>query len=479
LLTSTSTSSTDPAALARNPMLLHIEATFTLGGGDAYAAANPQNFRRVLNPSRLLLGTFTLDSALILALVREGIKSDDYARDQMKHVVAVPANSTFPFSVTADSDLLWRGALYVLDFKDLQLLLLQTFHDHHLTRHPGIHKMLHNVRSRYWWPNLVSDITQYIWSCDACCRVKPIHHKLFSPLCFLPVLERSWSSISMDFIEGLPVSDGFDMILVIVDRLTKMGLFIPCHSTADTLNLADMFLQNVFAKHGTSDDIVSDRGKHFVSWFWSSLCNLLHIKSNLSTTYHLETDGQTEHVNQILEQYLRLYVNYQQDDWSSLLPLVEFAYNNTPHSATSITPFFANKGFNPKLDIGMDSMPSAAAAQMATDLSALHVSLRERIWNAITQYATATVGRHAPIPPFEVGELVWLDAHHIRTTRLSKKVDHKHIRPFSIIEKVSTHAHCLALLLALRNIHNVFHMSLLEPHTPNPFSTHVPSTSAC
>ena len=118
----------------------------------------------------------------------------------------------------------------------------------------------------------------------------------------------------MDFIEQLPPSDGFDTILVVVDRLTKMALFIPTYATDDAPRLASILLTHVFSKHGTPVDIVSDRGKHFVSRFWASLCTLLGIKSNLSTAYHPETDGQTECVNQILKQYLRLYINYEQDN---------------------------------------------------------------------------------------------------------------------------------------------------------------------
>ena len=119
----------------------------------------------------------------------------------------------------------------------------------------------------------------------------------------------------MDFIEGLPPSDGHDSILVVVDRLTKMSIFIPTHKTLTSPQLARLFIQHVFAKHGVPIDIVSDRGRHFISHFWADLCSALGIQSNLSTAYHPETDGQTERVNQILEQYLRIYINYQQDDW--------------------------------------------------------------------------------------------------------------------------------------------------------------------
>ena len=151
----------------------------------------------------------------------------------------------------------------------------------------------------------------------------------------------------MDFIKGLPLSNGYDTILVIVCHLSKMGVVIPTVRDIDAEDLTMIFLVHVFLKHGTPTDIISDRGKHFISQFWRSLCRLLDIKANLSTAYHPETDGQTERVNQILEQYLHIFVNYQQDDWEHLLPLAEFAYNNTQHSATSVTLFFTNKGFHP------------------------------------------------------------------------------------------------------------------------------------
>src|SRR5882724_10831434 len=186
--------------------------------------------------------------------------------------------------------------------------------------------------------------------------------------------------------EGLPLSDRHDTILVVVCHLTKMALFIPTFHDIDAEDLARIFLSQVFTKHGTPTDIVSDRGKHFISQFWRSLCWLLGIKANLSTAYHPETDGQTECVNQILEQYLRVYVNYQQDDWVNLLPLAEFAYNNTSHLAMMVTLFFANKGFHPKLDMSIEPVVSEAAHQVATDLRELHLYLHDQVSRAIRQY---------------------------------------------------------------------------------------------
>src|SRR5882724_3180251 len=268
----------------------------------------------------------------------------------------------------------------------------------------------------------------------------------------------------MDFIEGLPLSDGHDTILVVVCCLTKMALFIPTFWDIDAEDLAHIFLSQVFTKHRTPTDIISNRGKHFISQFWRLLCQLLGIKANLSTAYHPETDSQTERFNQILEQYLRVYINYQQDNWVNLLPLAEFAYNNTSHSATMVTPFFANKGFHPKLEVSLEPVVSDTAHQVATDLKELHRYLRDQISRALKQYEVHSASRRLPIPPFKVGDTVWIDARNIRTTRPSKKLDHRFLGPFPIVEKVSSHAFRLGLSLALLRIHPVFHVSLLQ-HT--------------
>ena len=180
------------------------------------------------------------------------------------------------------------------------------------------------------------------------------------------------------------------MILVIICHLTKMTLFITTQAMDTLEDLAKLYLYHVFSKHGMPSDIVSDHSKTFVSDFWSSLCCLLHIKWNLSTAYHPETDGQTECLNQILEQYLQIYINYDQDDWYDLLPLAEFAYNNTPHSATNLTPFFTNKGYHPRLEVSYDSVPSGAAQQLAQSLGDVQRFLCEQLQVTRTQYESST-----------------------------------------------------------------------------------------
>jgi transposase InsO family protein len=128
----------------------------------------------------------------------------------------------------------------------------------------------------------------------------------------------------MDLITELPSSETYDAILVCVDRFTKMAHFIPTRSNVTAEQAASLYMKDVFRLHGLPKDIVSDRGQQFTSHFTKRLLELCDIKSNLSTAYHPQSDGQTERTNQTLEQYLRIYGDYQRDHWVELLPYVEF-----------------------------------------------------------------------------------------------------------------------------------------------------------
>ena len=146
-----------------------------------------------------------------------------------------------------------------------------------------------------------------------------------------------------------------------------------------------------------------------------------------------------ERVSQILKQYLQVFINYQQDDWKHLLPLAQFAYNNTQHLATSVTLFFANKEFHLKLEVSLESVPSESAHEMATDMKDLHQYLHDQLQLTIKQYECHLANRCFPIPGFKVGDSVWLNARNIKTKCPSKKLNHRHLGPFLIIEMVSSH----------------------------------------
>jgi len=150
----------------------------------------------------------------------------------------------------------------------------------------------------------------------------------------------------MDFIKKLLSSSQFDTILVIVNRLIKQAIFIPAHDTITSMDLACLFVLHVFSKHGVPSYVTSDRGLEFVSNFFQSLDTALNMWLHFTSGYHPEGNGQTEYTNQTLKQYLYVYCNYQQDNWSKLLPLAEFAYNNALNTTTGVFPFFANKGYH-------------------------------------------------------------------------------------------------------------------------------------
>jgi Integrase core domain len=154
-------------------------------------------------------------------------------------------------------------------------------------------------------------IQHYCNSCTTCMRSKSQRHKPYGMLKQLPVPEQPWNSISMDFIEKLPPSVGFDTILVIVDCFTKQSLFIPTYDTITSIMLAKLFVLHVFSKHGVPSHVTSDRGSEFMSSFFRSLGKALNMELHFTSGYHPEGDGQTERMNQTLEQYLHVYCNYQ------------------------------------------------------------------------------------------------------------------------------------------------------------------------
>jgi len=215
----------------------------------------------------------------------------------------------------------------------------------------------------------------------------------------------------MDFIEKLPSFSGFDTILVIVDQLTKQAIFIPAHNTITSADLAHLFILHIFSKHSISSHVTSDRGSEFVSNFFQSLGTALDMQLHFTSGYHPEGDGQTKHTNQTLEQYLRVYCNYQQDNWSELLPLMEFAYNNALSATTGVSPFFANKGYHPNITVHPEhDIASSRACNFAVDLNELQSTLKTEISMAQQRYQKSTDAQCSPTPDFKVGDKVFVKA---------------------------------------------------------------------
>jgi hypothetical protein len=250
-----------------------------------------------------------------------------------------------------------------------------------------------------------------------------------------------------------------------VCRRTKQSHFIPCNETVDAAGTARLFIKNIFRLHGLPDDIVSDRGAIFTSSFWNALRKQLKVKLNRSTAFHPESDGQTERVNQTLEQYLRCYVDYQQDDWAELLPIAEFSYNNANHSSTNLSPFYANYGFNPRADFLALAGTGEASSTATTNIEKISLAQEylQRNLERAREDAKRFADKNRIDNPFKVGDMVWLLRRNIKTKRPCDKLDHRRLGPFSIIEKINQVAFKLELPVHFR-IHPVFQCSLLEKY---------------
>jgi len=202
----------------------------------------------------------------------------------------------------------------------------------------------------------------------------------------------------------------------------------------------------------------------FVGEFWESLCKKLGIKRKISTTYHPQTNGQTEQVNQVLEGYLQIFVNYDQNDWYHLLPRAEFAYNNSITNAHGMTPFFANYAYHPQTEwLKEREVQNLGATMYAHWMQMIHKNAREtleRTKEAMGQYYNRTVKQQ---PDIKIGDLVMLYGKNIRTKRPSKKLAPKLYGPFKVLKQQGKLANKIEISDQW-DIHPVFHVSLFEPY---------------
>ena len=273
----------------------------------------------------------------------------------------------------------------------------------------------------------------------------------------------------------------YEDVLTVVDRFTKECHFIPVASMTARAT-ARYFVRYVFSRHGLPSHVTSDRGPQFVSDFWRELCSVLRIKQRLSSSYHPQTDGQSERANQSLEQYLRGFVNYAQDDWVDWLPIAEFSLNNHVSDSTGVSPFFANTGRHPRMTTsvtvespsttpptGPKKLEMRDAKAFAEKLSALHVALRNQL-NLAQHTQADSANQHRQVPhQFEPGDLVFLNTKNLTVARPSRKLDVRYAGPFRVMSRINSVTYKLDLPLSLSNIDNAFHVSLLLPAATNPF----------
>uniref|UniRef100_A0A8C5M348 Gypsy retrotransposon integrase-like protein 1 n=1 Tax=Leptobrachium leishanense TaxID=445787 RepID=A0A8C5M348_9ANUR len=345
-----------------------------------------------------------------------------------------------------------------------RLEILQTVHDSLSAGHPGINKTIKLANRYFWWPSINTEIKQYVQSCQVCSQAK---HSTLRPAGLLQPLvtpDTPWKAITVDFIVDLPPSHGNTTIMVVVDRHTKMAHFVPVSSLPTAEKTADLFYHHIFRLHGVPSSIISDRGTQFTSKLWSAFCKILKIKICLSSAFHPQSNGQTERVNQWLEQYLRCFTTYLQDDWHTLLPSAEFSYNSQFHDSIKNTPFFVNFGYHPSL---LPDLPSMGSVPSVNDrilrLQDCHRRLQTIIKETQRTQKIQADRRRRPPPSYQVGQKVWLSTRHLRLSCPTKKLGPKYIGPFTIVIVYSP-VHVRLELPPSMKVHPVFHVSLIKPH---------------
>lgn len=279
----------------------------------------------------------------------------------------------------------------------------------------------------------------------------------------------------MDFHELPTDRNGYDMALVIVDRFAKRTISIPCFKNVDAKETARLFIHYVYRIYGPPDTVVSDRGPQFVSAFWNEFTSILGVKLKLSTAGHPQTDGQTEIANQHLDQRLRPFVNHFQDNWSELLPLMDYAQATLSQDSTGYAPIQLEMGYLPRtsFDWVRKDEPRTARESLSRDEARTYAGRLQEAWTLARKNLekaqdamTRQANKHRREPDFDVKDKVWVTTRNWRTDRPSRKLDYLWAGPYEVLERVGN-AYKVDLPDSIR-VHPVFSPDKLRKAATDP-----------
>ncbi|GJW59696.1 putative reverse transcriptase domain-containing protein [Tanacetum coccineum] len=309
--------------------------------GKVNVIADALSRKEQIKPLRVKALVMTLHPKLpsqILEAQTEAIKEENIEAENLRGMDKA-------FEVRPDGTRCIKNQSWLPLFGNLRDLIMHESHKSKYSIHPGSDKMYQDLKKLYWWPNMKAIIAEYVGKCLTCSRVKAECQKPSGLLIQPEIPKWKWERITMDFVTKLlKTSSGHDTIWVIVDRLTKSAHFIPTRATGSMETLTRLYIKDIVSRHGVSISIILDHDSHFTSRFWQSMQSALGTQLDMSTTYHPETDEQSERIIQILEDMLRACVIDFGKGWERYLPLVEFFYNNSYHASIKAAPFEALYG---------------------------------------------------------------------------------------------------------------------------------------
>ncbi|KAL0549281.1 hypothetical protein IC582_013762 [Cucumis melo] len=383
------------------------------------------------------------------------------------------AGQTAEFSLSSDGGLLFERRLCVPSDGVIKTELLSEAHSSPFSMHPGSTKMYQDLKRVYWWRNMKREVAEFVSKCLVCQQVKAPRQKPAGLLQPLSIPEWKWENVSMDFITGLPRTlRGFTVIWVVVDRLTKSAHFVPGKSTYTASKWAQLYMSEIVRLHGVPVSIVSDRDARFTSKFWKGLQTAMGTRLDFSTAFHPQTDGQTERLNQVLEDMLRACALEFPGSWDSHLHLMEFAYNNSYQATIGMAPFEALYGRCCRSPVcwGEVGEQRLMGPELVQSTNEAIQKIRSRMHTAQSRQKSYADVRRKDLE-FEIGDKVFLKVAPMKgVLRFERrgKLSPRFVGPFEILERIGPVAYRLALPPSLSAVHDVFHVSMLRKYVPDP-----------
>jgi hypothetical protein len=363
---------------------------------------------------------------------------------------------------------MYMGKIYVPNSQELKNLILREMNNVPYVGHTSYQKTIAAVKGQYYWPGMKKEVAYFIAKSLEFQKVKAEHRHPTGLLQPLPIPEWKWEVVTMDFITKLPrTNKQHDSIMVVVDKLTKAAHFIPVKLTHKEANIADFYMREIARLHGTPKTIVFDKDPKFTSKFWKGLFNGFGTNLNYSTTYHLESDGQTERVNEVIEDMLKIYVMDKPSKWEDYLHLVEFSYNNGYQTSLKMSPFEALYGRKCNTPVSWDNLVDRAVVgpDLLREMEEKMLKIKQNLKAAQDRKKIyADKGRiHRE---FKVGDHVFLkvksNKSSLKLGNCSKLAAH-FCGSFEILERIGPVAYMISLPASM-SVHNVFHVSLLKKY---------------
>jgi hypothetical protein len=392
------------------------------------------------------------------------IKRDDVESNITRKKVDLDCS----FKWNIENDLLrWENKWYILSDLFRKELLKQN-HDDSYADHFEHERTLNLLKRKYFWNNMNKNVKKYVDSCSTCHRIKFVRHKSHELLQVFSISESSRQDWTMNFITNLSFSKHrnivYDSILVIVDRYIKFSLYISSKKTWNAENLTNALIDEIFIKFERFVFIVTNRESFFIFKFWSFLCYHLWIRLRYSIVYHSQTNEQIERQNQTFEFYLKSYVNYQQNDWIKWLSIAEYVYNNSLNSVLKQISF--QMMFDSEMrfedviqkDLKIDVF---AARDRVVQLSNVR-RICETRWKQALDRTKRNYNKKRAQIEFKINDKVFLNARNIISIKSFKKLNYKYYDLYTINESINKISYKLNLSSIMKNIHDVFHVFLLE-----------------